>query len=250
MLFEITSLNKAPNDLLSNEVFILNWILTSQNKELKSFDYKEWKYLVKRDALTLGLIEQRHINRDAPTTIIDSISKKEKKMILLIFILCFLGISIFSFLSFTGSEGIEIQNLFANIGNIFYLLINLINSLIVGGFISGIIYVILWLVVLMFHSFKSSKEYAYNKEIIDTPKLSSFGNTEVQELYALGNFIKDFGKFADKHIEEIIIWEQYYSYAQLFNLTNYMLEEKYKKLTDNECFKVKNIHKVKKIIVN
>ena len=248
--FEITSLNKVPNDLLSNEVFILNWILTSQNKELKSFDYKEWKYLVKRDALTLGLIEQRHINRDAPTTIIDSISKKEKKMILLIFILCFLGISIFSFLSFTGSEGIEIQNLFANIGNIFYLLINLINSLIVGGFISGIIYVILWLVVLMFHSFKSSKEYAYNKEIIDTPKLSSFGNTEVQELYALGNFIKDFGKFADKHIEEIIIWEQYYSYAQLFNLTNYMLETKYKKLTDNECFKVKNIHKVKKIIVN
>jgi len=248
--FEITSLNKVPNDLLSNEVFILNWILTSQNKELKSFDYKEWKYLVKQDALTLGLIEQRKIENDVAPTIADSITKKEKRIMFLIFLSTFLGLSFFSFYSLITEEGILLTELFSNIGHIIITLICSVNSMLVGGFLSGIIYLGMWLITLMFHSFKHSKDYAYNQQIFDTPILTSSGNREVQELYALGNFIKVFGKFADKHIEEIIIWEQYYSYAQLFNLTNYMLETKYKKLTDNECFKVKNIHKVKKIIVN
>ena len=102
----------------------------------------------------------------------------------------------------------------------------------------------------MIHSFKSSREYAYNKEIIDTPILTSLGNREVQELYALGNFIKGFGKFADKHISEIVIWEQYFSYAQLFDLTNYLLNTNHKQLTENQCFKIRYTSKIKKVIIN
>lgn len=247
--FEIVHLKDNYNNLLDNEIFILNWILSNQSQELKKFDYQEWRYLVKQDALKLGLTEHRKVDHDAATTIADSITKTEKRIVFLIFIVCFLGISLYTFIGFMNDAGIALSELFSNIGHIFVGLMDTINSMIVGGFISGAILLILWLIVLMFHSFKSSKEYAYNKEMIDTPILTALGNSEIQKLYALGNFIKDFGRFADKHISEIVIWEHYFSYAQLFDLTNYLLNTNYKQLTENECFKIKDTSKIKNIIV-
>lgn len=247
--FEIIYLNKDMNNLLDNEKYILNWILSNNEQQLKNFDYNEWRSLVKQDALSLNLIKQRESDYNTSTTIADSITKKEKIIMFLIFISCFIGIGIFAFLSFSNNEGVLIQDLFTNIGYIFYGLITLMNSLIVSGIISGIISIILWLIILMIHSFTSSKEYGYNSELINTPILTDLGISEVQELYSLGNFIKDFGKFADKHISEIIIWEQYFSYAQLFDLTNYLLNTNYHQLINNQCFKIKNTNKIKKVII-
>lgn len=247
--FEILILNNVQAKLLTNEQFILNWLVTNQSQELKSFDYKEWKYLVKQDALTLGLIEQRKIENDVAPTIADSITKKEKRIMFLIFLSAFLGLSFFSFYSLITEEGILLTELFSNFGHIIITLICSINSMLFGGLLSGIIYLVMWLITLMVHSFKHSKDYAYNQEIFDTPILTSLGNREVQELYALGNFIKDFGKFTEKNISEIIIWEQYFSYAQLFDLTNYLLNTKHKQLVENQCFKIKDTSKIKKVII-
>ena len=65
-----------------------------------------------------------------------------------------------------------------------------------------------------------------------------------KKIYAFGSFVKDFGMFANKHIDEIVIWERYLPYAQLFGLTEYILKTGYKQLLQNEYFDIENITNV------
>jgi len=39
------------------------------------------------------------------------------------------------------------------------------------------------------------------------------GLESVHKIYSLGAFIKDFSNFVEKDIDQIVIWERYFSYA-------------------------------------
>jgi len=247
--FEIVQVSNDYNNLLDNEMFILNWILSNQNNELKYFNYKEWKNLVKQDALNIGLIKNRNIDNNKTLNTMFKYNKILKRTLSLIFIIIFGIITTVAFNNFLSNTGIRITDIFKNPTLLFSSLIPLIISVFIGGFISGIIVLILSLISSLFHGFISSKSLSYNKEMSNMPIITDLGIKEIQELYALGSFLKDFGRFSDKHLEEIVIWEQYFSYAQLFELTKYLLNTNHKKLVNNHCFKIKSTSKIKKIIV-
>ena len=56
--------------------------------------------------------------------------------------------------------------------------------------------------------------------------------------------MNDFGSFADKHVEEIVIWEQYLSYAIMFRLGKKILNTGYEKLKINDNFIINDIDKI------
>lgn len=74
--------------------------------------------------------------------------------------------------------------------------------------------------------------------------MSELGKKEYYELCALGKFLDDFGNFTDSHIEEVVIWEQYLSYAILFRLSNKILKTGYEKLSINDNFIIEDLDKI------
>ena len=63
-------------------------------------------------------------------------------------------------------------------------------------------------------------------------------------LKAFKAFIKDFGNFADKYPEEIILWDRYLSYAQVFGLTKDIMKTGYSKLIKNSSFQIDDINNI------
>ena len=84
----------------------------------------------------------------------------------------------------------------------------------------------------------------YNKEISKSLKLTPKGINELNKLKAFKAFIKDFGNFADKYPEEIILWDRYLSYAQVFGLTKDIMKTGYSKLIKNSSFQIDDINNI------
>ena len=57
-------------------------------------------------------------------------------------------------------------------------------------------------------------------------------------------FIRDFGRFADKYPEEIVLWDRYLSYAQVFGLTKEIMQCGYSKLVKNSSFQIDSIDNI------
>ena len=70
------------------------------------------------------------------------------------------------------------------------------------------------------------------------------GVEELHKLYAFKNFINDFGTFAQKSPSEIILWDRYLSYAQVFGLTKNIMKSGYKELVDNSSYKIDDIDNI------
>jgi uncharacterized membrane protein len=83
-------------------------------------------------------------------------------------------------------------------------------------------------------------KHILNQNLLKTEK----GVEELHKLYAYRKFIRDFGSFVDKNIEQVILWDYYLSYAQMFGLAKEILKTGYKKLTDNESFKIDSIDNI------
>ena len=85
----------------------------------------------------------------------------------------------------------------------------------------------------------------YKKKNEFTPNLTESGKIEFNELYSLGKFLNDFSNFADKHINEIVIWEQYLSYSLLFRISEKVMKPEYEKIKINDSFIINNIDNIK-----
>lgn len=70
------------------------------------------------------------------------------------------------------------------------------------------------------------------------------GIKELQKLLSFKNFLKDFGTFAEKNPEEIILWDYYLCYAQVFGLTDSILKSGYDKLIKNSSFEIEDLDSV------
>ena len=48
----------------------------------------------------------------------------------------------------------------------------------------------------------------------------------------------------NKNVEEVVIWDRYLSYAQVFGLTKEIMKSGYNQLVDNSSFKIDNIENI------
>lgn len=70
------------------------------------------------------------------------------------------------------------------------------------------------------------------------------GQEAIKKLFLFKKFLNDFGSFADKNPEEIILWDEYLSFAIVFNLTDKILKTGYKQLIENSSFKIDNVNNI------
>lgn len=217
--YEIYDNKKDISMLLSNEKFLLSYILSERNKKM---NLKEWVKLCKQDVINLGLAKENDRNKYNPLFSFDI--KFAKILFFISFIISFFIVFLIDF--------------FVKVSN--GIFINLVMSL----FLSMPIWLILFFILLFISLIYEGKILTYNEMKSNSLILTDLGKNEYYELCALGKFLDDFGNFTDSHIEEVVIWEQYLSYAILFRLSNKILKTGYEKLSINDNFIIEDLDKI------
>ena len=203
--YYIQVLNYQNNQLLENEKYIMQYI--SQNK-VKDINYNEWYRLCLEDGKKLDLYTDY----------------QEKK-------------NNFNFWEKFGTVGNIIKN-------IIVLLISILMTIatievdnpysIISAIFSGIVCFIML-------SFMAQLAYGALGFIIYSMQE---GLEEYYKLKSFANFLDDFGAFAGKEPEEIVLWDYYLSYAQVFGLTEKIMKTGYNKLINNSSFNIDDINNV------
>lgn len=221
----IQILKPVDDNLLSNEKYILNLVI---NNDIKNINYHEWYNYCMQDGIDLGLYSHRKINVNNEPSLTQDKIKKRRKIHLLISII--IGILSFMFLVFEE---------------------NIIRAAGYGAFYFILAYAVLivpFYLINVFTGFKDIGKQAGNinyKNIIENNLLKTEkGIEELQKLYSFKAFINDFGNFVDKKAEEVVLWDRYLSYAQVFGLTKEIMNSGYKELVDNSSFQIDNIDNI------
>lgn len=81
---------------------------------------------------------------------------------------------------------------------------------------------------------------AMNNKLTRTKK----GIEELQKLYSFKEFMNDFGHFVDKRPDEVVLWDRYLSYAQVFGLTKEIMNSGHKEIIDNSSFQIDSIDNI------
>ena len=225
--YYIQILKGSDDELLSNEKYILN-LLISHN--IKNINYREWYDYCVQDGVNLGIYYHEEKQRE---TINDGlVTRKEAKR----FNKIHRDISLF-------------------IGLVRFVL-GLIEGHILGGALWALIWFIVSYVVLIVPFYiifvftgvvnmgKMQKKVAYDKVLNNHLIRTDKGMIELQKLISFKNFLSDFGNFVDKHIEEVVLWDRYLSYAQVFGLTKEIMKSGYNQLINNSSFQIDDIDNI------
>ena len=225
--YTIHMLEKNPTNLLSNENYIFYAL---KRKTIKRINYKTWYNYCLEDGMALGLYALNTSKKQKSINISETMNKFYK---VLHIVLCTLCISIIAFILFKYSPFLSILALpFGLIlGKLFYAILKFIFSFV------EVIFKIIF-------EAKNTIDEQYNKELSKSLKLTTKGINELNKLKAFKAFIKDFGNFADKYPEEIILWDRYLSYAQVFGLTKDIMKTGYSKLIKNSSFQIDDINNI------
>ena len=108
-----------------------------------------------------------------------------------------------------------------------------------------IIGILIYMISIFVARFKGIRKESFNIKMLEYLELTKLGKNELQKLYSFKNFIKDFGLFAERAPEEIILWDHYLSYAQVFGLSNEILKYGYDNIIKNASFQIDNIDLIK-----
>lgn len=223
----IQVLNYQNNQLLENEKYIMQYI--SQNK-VKDINYNEWYRLCLEDGKKLDLYT-------------DSQEKKNN----------------FNFLEKFGTAGNIIKNIIVLLISILmtiaalevdnpYSIISAIFSGIVCfimlSFMAQLVYSVLYYIAYSIQEIINAGINSYNDEMSNNLKRTDKGLEEYYKLKSFANFLDDFGAFAKKEPEEIVLWDYYLSYAQVFGLTEKIMKTGYNKLINNSSFNIDDINNV------
>lgn len=243
--YMITVLNKSTVNLLSNEAYILDHIT---NNTVQQIDYQKWHQLCIEDGKKLELfadIEEVNLSESKQKEIVEEYYKtneeKLKKIIpILLLIGVILGSMVFIFPNITN----QIAHLF-NINNDINLKIISFFSIIFITFILLInIYGLIRVISMLGKTVYQNKSMIYQNilstKIIHTKK----GQEATKKLFSFAKFLKDFGSFAEKNPEEIVLWDEYLSFAIMFQLTNEILKTGYQQLIENSSFKIDNVNNI------
>lgn len=222
----IKVLKGIDDGLLSNEKYILSLVL---NNDVKNISYKEWFNYCMQDGINLGLytytIQKSKVNNPVLSRQ-ERIKKDDKvKFILSLILPCLVFIFTFS----------------SN------LILAIFSSLILFG-ISYLVLTIVSNIKLFFREMLKEAKYHRNQNYVNqlNNKLTRTdkGVNELHKLYSFKAFIKDFGHFVDKKPEEVVLWDRYLSYAQVFGLTKEIMASGYKELIDNSSFHIDSIDNI------
>lgn len=76
-------------------------------------------------------------------------------------------------------------------------------------------------------------------KVLDTKADSTYVNENAKDLFELRNFLKDFTLMEERHVKEVVLWDEYLVYAQLFGLAKQVSEEMHK--ANPEYFKMSQL---------
>ena len=221
----IKVLKNIDHHLLSNEKYILTLII---NNDIKNINYQEWYNYCMQDGIDLGLYYHQEINIRNHPPLTKDIIKKRNKVHLIISII--MGILIFA-------VSLLNDNIFKSMG-----------FGVVSFILTYIILIVPFYLINVLTGFKNIgkqvKNINYKNIIENNLKKTKKGIEELHKLYSFRAFIKDFGNFVDKKAEEVVIWDRYLSYAQVFGLTEEIMKSGYKELVNNSSFQIDNIDNI------
>ena len=235
----VNILKSADEKLLSNERYIME--LISENR-IKEIDYKKWYNLCFEDGCRLDLLgssTKKAKKSELPKTDFNKLFIKICKIAgIIIGIVAFIiGCIYLSKNSIAYPSAIYIV----------YAILAVISILIgfAGSIAFGIIlYIPFYLFAILFLSV-SMGEKSYNETYNEILNISLIrtqkGKEEIHKLLAFKKFMKEFGAFASKKPEEIVLWDRYLSYAQLFGITDEIMKSGYKELVKNSSFTINSI---------
>ena len=225
--YTIHMLEKNPTNLLSNESYIFYAL---KRKTIKRINYKTWYNYCLEDGIALGLYTTNTPKNKKSINISETMNKFYK---VLHIVLCILCISIIAFMLFKYSPFLSVLAIPFGLllGKLFYAILKFIFSFV------EVIFKIIF-------EAQNTIDEQYNKEISKNLKLTPKGINELNKLKSFKAFIKDFGNFADKYPEEIILWDRYLSYSQVFGLTKDIMKTGYSKLIKNSSFQIDDINNI------
>lgn len=241
--YTITILKKSTDDLLNNETYILKHLI---NNTIQQIDYQEWYQLCFEDGKQLGLfedIEEVYRSESEQKVRTENFYKTNeyqlKKIVpIILLISVILGIIVY---------------IFPNIAKVISNSLYINNSIKVISSITVMIFSFMLLITIYTYSrlihFVAKSTYQ-DRDIIYQNVLSTKiihtlkGQDATKKLNSFKNFLKDFGLFAEKNTNEIIIWDEYLSFAILFGLTDEILKTGYKQLVENSSFKIDNVDNI------
>ncbi len=221
----IKVLNYTANGLLENEKYIMKYI--SQNK-IKEINYNEWYKLCLEDGENLNLYtsynkKQKDFNF---FTKFDTVGEIIKNIIVILISILMTIIAI------------DVNNPFS----IILALFSGIVCYIMLSFMAQLVYSVLYFIVYSLQEVINASLDSYNNEMSNNLKRTSKGIEEYYKLKSFANLLDDFGAFAGKEPEEIVLWDYYLSYAQVFGLTEKIMKTGYNKLINNSSFNIDDIN--------
>lgn len=223
--YVIKILKDIDDGLLSNEKYILTLL---KNNDIKNINYQEWYNYCMQDGIDLGLYYHKEmtINKEPPLTQ-DKIKKRGKTHLMISVVVGILVLVLFLF------EG------------------NILKSFVNGVFWFIITYIILivpFYLINVITGFKNigkkTRDINYKNIIENTLFKTQKGVEELQKLNSFKAFISDFGYFVDKKVDEVVLWDRYLSYAQVFGLTKEIMKSGYKELVENSSFQIDDIENI------
>ncbi len=241
----ITILKNSTSNLLSNEAYILKHII---NNTVQQIDYQEWHQLCVEDGKQLELFEDNkevNLSENEQKEIVEEYYKineyKLKKItpvVLLIGVILGSAVFIFPNITNTFAHFLNMNNdmklkIISFVSIMFITFILLIN-------IYGIIRVISMVGKTVYQNKNMIYQNILSTKIIHTPK----GQDAAKKLFSFKIFLRDFGSFAEKNPEKIILWDEYLSFAIMFHLADEILKTGYKQLIENSSFKIDNVNNI------
>lgn len=221
----IKVLKGIDNNLLNNEKYIMSLIL---NNNIKNLNYKEWFDYCMQDGIDLGLYYHVEAKINTKPLLTQDIMKKRKRTHFLISLIS----AILVFLLFLYTD-----NLITAIGyGIFWFILSYV-VLIVPFYLLNVFTGIVNIAKQTSHI---NYQNAMNNKLTRTKK----GIEELQKLYSFKAFIKDFGHFVDKQPEEVVLWDRYLSYAQVFGLTKEIMNCGHNEIIHNSSFEIDSIDNI------
>ena len=91
---------------------------------------------------------------------------------------------------------------------------------------------------------KDVYEGGVNSVMYHNLTLTNKGKEEIVKLKAFKRFLEDFGSFEIKNPEEVILWDYYLCYAQVFGIAKNILKTGYKKLVQNSSFQIDDLDSI------
>lgn len=240
----ITILKNSTINLFSNETYILKHLM---NNTVQQINYQEWHQLCVENGKQLGLFEdvkEVNLSESKQKEIVEEYYKTNEKQIkkMTSFFLL-IGIILGSLVFISPN----ISNIIANFLGVYYnnstklKIIFFVGIIFITFMLLTTIYGIIRTIYFVGKTSYQSRDMIYQNtltaKIIHTLK----GQDAAKKLFSFKSFLKVFGLFAKKNPEEIILWDEYLSFAIMFDLTDEILKTGYKQLIENSSFRIDNI---------